>query len=255
MLCGIKGGHISYVRRSSSNTVLVYHYHHTLFRLYSSCLNLTRELHHNTSTYALLCTCSYITTTQQDYLFFYFCRKKLTPDQIKEWSTRLIGYANYVNIVDDIVVLVHQIVLEKAKTNTAVKIVLATLDSVSVGLRGVYDEFKVGYDEVQKGSAPDFEAPIPFPPPPPSIPDKGGAVSWFQLGWSIVRSALNAVALKFSKLELILGPLDKAGDELVKQLNKYFGQAALFEFPAEPTSKQEFEADYITYGIKPPVNK
>ena len=162
------------------------------------------------------------------------CRKKLSPEEVKAWQSKLIGYANYVNIVDDVIVLIHQIVLAKVPDSNVQKAILASLGGVSAGLMAVYNEFKNAYDQVTKDKViPSFTGDIPFPPPPPTIPDKGSAVSWFQLAWNAIQSALDVAAQKSPKINAILVPLIKAGNELVAELEKYFGG---LKFPSKPKS-------------------
>lgn len=150
-------------------------------------------------------------------------RKKLTPEQQKDWEKKLIAYANYVYITDTAVVGIIKIVQEKLRDSTAKKVVLSSCDAVIAGMQKAYDMFKSGYEQVKKGYKPDFTKEIPFPPKPPGFPTDKDYVSWFQLAWNIIESGLNLAAQHSSKLAEILPPLEAAGDQLVKDLKKYFG--------------------------------
>ena len=115
-------------------------------------------------------------------------------------------------------------IVQEKQSGTAQKILLASCDATVTGLQAAYKMMYDAYGEVQKGNKPDFTGTIPFPPPPPSppsSPDQG--VSWFQLAWNIIESALDLAAQKSPKLAEIMGPLSQAGDQLVKDLDKYFG--------------------------------
>ena len=158
----------------------------------------------------------------------------------------MIGYANYVRIVDEVAILIHEVVKARIMDETAKHIFMAILGSISAGGMSVYTEFKSAFDKVVKdGVVPDFEGEIPFPPPPPSIPDERSAVSWFQLGWNAIESALYIAAQKSSKLRAALDPLEKAGNELVKELNKYFGK---LKFPSPPKSSNMTLLTLSTYA-------
>lgn len=166
--------------------------------------------------------------------FIYNCLSysKLGPEEQKDWEKKLIAYANYVNITDNVLVIMMQIVKQKLPAGTAQKVVLASCDAVSAGLLAAYNEFKKAYGEVQQGNPPDFSGTIPFPPPPPSPPsDKDAAISWFQLAWNVIRDALNVAAQKSPKLAEIVGPLDAAGNKLVEDLDKYFGAPSPPDLP------------------------
>lgn len=140
-------------------------------------------------------------------------------------------------------------VQEKLEDGKAKKIVLSSCDAVSAGLLAAYYMFQKAYIDVKAGKKPDFKATIPFPPPPPSPPSgDADSISWFQLGWDAVRAALSVAAQKSDKLAEIFGPLEAAGDQLVKDLDKYFGptkpgeklplaENALEVFPPTPRSR------------------
>lgn len=164
------------------------------------------------------------------------CYRKPSPEELKDWKKKLIAYANYIDIVDNLIVIMKKVIEDKL-SGTAQKVVLALSDAVSAGLISAYNMFKSAYGEVLKGKAPDFTSSIPFPPPPPfSSPSKDtDSISLFQLTWNIVKGALNVAGQKSSKLAEYLGPLDVSGDELVKDLNKYFGKPE--EHPSEALRK------------------
>ena len=135
----------------------------------------------------------------------------------------MIAYANYIDITNDVVIGITKIVNDKLSDGTAKKIVLDSCDIIHAGLLKGYNIFKAGYDQASAGDQPDFSSDIPFPPKYPAAPSGGDSVSWFQLGWKVMRDALTVAAQKSAKLVEILPPLEKAGNKLVEDLNKYFG--------------------------------
>jgi len=91
---------------------------------------------------------------------------------------------------------------------------------------------KDGYDQVKAGKAPDFTNEIPFPPPLPSPPSETSDMpSWFMLAWKAVEGGLNLLAQRSSKIAEILPPIQAAGDEMVKDLIKYFYPSHQHQIP------------------------
>lgn len=146
---------------------------------------------------------------------------RLTPEEQKEWEEKMQKYGYICSISGNIIYLIRQVVNEKITDKTIKDAVLTTCDTVLAGLHEAWSEFNNANEQAKKGIKPDFSYTPPFPPAPPSPSDD--PVSWWQLGWNAIKLTLDAIAAHNKKLGEIMPTLDAAGDELVKDLNKYFG--------------------------------
>ncbi|XP_065914048.1 uncharacterized protein [Dysidea avara] len=99
----------------------------------------------------------------------------------------------------------------------------ATIRSIYAGLAKVFTMLQDAYKQVQAGTKPDFINELPFPDPLPALPANPTEFpSWFMIAWKTVENTLNALATRNSKIAEFLPPVEAAGDELVKDLEKYF---------------------------------
>ena len=146
---------------------------------------------------------------------------RLTPEEKKEWKEKMQKYAFICSIAGNVVFLIKEIVHKKISDKTIQDAVMTTCDAVLTALDKAWSEFNNAYQQAEKGIKPDFSYNPPFPPAPPTPSDD--PVSWWQLGWNAIKLTLDAIAAHNKKLGEIMPLLDAAGDELVKDLNKYFG--------------------------------
>ena len=149
----------------------------------------------------------------------------------------MISYANYLSVVDDIIVVIMKIIQEKLGDGTTKKAILASCDSIVAGIQKAYDVFKTGYSDAKEGKKPDFTHDVDFPPAPPTPSSYSDGVSWFQLSWNAIRSILDAIALKSTKLAEFIPIVTAAGDKLVEDLDKAFGKPK--DKPKESSTKPQ----------------
>ena len=163
---------------------------------------------------------------------------RLNPKEKKDWEKKLTTYAYEVNIACQVLLGVDKTVKKKL-TGKPLGIVDSVIRAVYAGLQKVYQMLADAKKQVDQGNAPDFTGDIPFPPPLPPIPsDPNQNVSWFTIAWGTVKDMLNLLAEKSPKLAEFLPPIEAAGDELVKDLKKYFPSTKGDVFPAYPTDLQ-----------------
>ena len=146
---------------------------------------------------------------------------RLTPEEKKEWKEKMQKYGYICSISGNTVLLIKEIVHTKISDKTVKDAILTTCDTVLDGLDKAWSVFDNAYQQAEKGIKPDFSYNPPFPSAPPTPSDD--PVSWWQLGWNSIKLTLDAIAAHNKKLGEIMPVLDAAGDELVKDLNKYFG--------------------------------
>ena len=169
--------------------------------------------------------------------------RPLTPEEQKEWEKKLTQYAYIVSVTSNTLIEVNKAANEKL-TGIPLGVTVSLTNALLVGLEKVYDILSGAYDEVKDGKWPDFTSEVPFPPapsPPPSNID--GSPSWFETSWRTVQDDLDYLALHNGKIALLLPPIVAAGDELVRELQKYFPPdngykyPSLKSFPSFPTAK------------------
>ena len=156
-------------------------------------------------------------------------KKKLNKEEQKQWEQTLIKYANYLNlfkiaIADGVVPKVQAL-----KKSNKRDIILASCDSIIALTNKVHEILQNAYDDVRKNSELDFDAVLPFPPPPLGIPDKATAITWVQLSWSIISGAISVVTTHFAKIRVYWSPLEAAVNKLIEDLGTIFGT------PKEPS--------------------
>jgi len=132
--------------------------------------------------------------------------------------------------------------VEAKVTGKALGIIDSSIRATYAGLEATFTMVKNAYTDIQNNKYPDFSGDVPFPQPPSPPPTKSAdAPSWFMLSWKLVKDALNFLATKNAKLAEFLTPIEAAGDELVKDLQKYFPPSSnipdLHTFPSLPPSK------------------
>ena len=120
------------------------------------------------------------------------------------------------------------------------KITLAVCDSVDSLCDKVYDILKGAYDNVVKNAELDFDAELPFPPPPLSMPTEDNTITWVQIGWGIISGALNIVIDNFPAVKVYWSPLEAAVNKLIEDLGKIFGPPP-GELRAKDGPKREVE--------------
>ena len=147
---------------------------------------------------------------------------RLTPEQQTEWKKKLTNYAYEVSIACDALNAMQKVIQGKV-SGTVFKVMDASIRAVYAGLLKVYDMLNDAMSQVKKGLMPDFTGEIDFPPQPPPLPsDPSKIPSWFQIAWKTIEDSLNLLAQKNPKLAEYLPPIEAAGNELVKDLEKYF---------------------------------
>ncbi len=164
----------------------------------------------------IICSCIHVFP-----LFYYLFSYRLTAEEQKDWEEKLTKYAYEVSITCNILLGIDKIVKEKL-SGKPLGVLDSLIQAVYAGLLKVYDMLSTAEDQVKKGQKPDFTGDIPFPPAPPPLPEPSQAPSWFQIAWNTVEDALNLLAEKNAKIAEFLPPIEAAGDELVKDLEKYF---------------------------------
>ena len=150
---------------------------------------------------------------------------KLSPDEQKIWMKKMVTYANYTVLADDVIVAIKVLIVDKLHDGDAKKILLASCDSAITGLQKAYSIFKDGYTAAEAGNKPDFSKDIDFPPAPPSpSSDSSKSIVWFQVTWNAIANVLNIAALHSNKLAEILPGIIAAGNKLVSDIEKEFGK-------------------------------
>lgn len=159
---------------------------------------------------------------------------KLTPEQKEDWEKKLRQYAYIVTITCDALVGIDKLVTEKL-TEKPLGVMDSVIRGIYAGLAKVYTMLKDGHEQAQAGTKPDFSNELPFPDNPPPLPGSNTDFSsWWMIAWNIVKSGLSMLATKNSKIAEIFPPIEAAGDELVKDLEKYFPSQIGVEFPVLP---------------------
>ena len=162
----------------------------------------------------------------------------MTPQQQQDWEKKLKQYAYIITTTCDVLLGIDKLVMEKLK-GKPLGIMDATIRSIYAGLAKVFTMLHEAYEQAQAGTKPDFTNELPFPDKLPVLPANPTEFpSWFTIAWKTVENTLNALATRNSKLAEFLPPVEAGGDELVKDLAKYFpekvesftGEATILDF-------------------------
>ena len=122
-------------------------------------------------------------------------------------------------------------VMEKVADRKAKGVMDSLIRSIYAGLLKIYSMLSDAYKQVQNKKYPDFTNDVPFPPAPPPIPSNPTDMpSWFMSAWEAIQGALNFLADENSKIAEILPPIEAVGNELVKDLQKYFSPSKQDQF-------------------------
>lgn len=152
----------------------------------------------------------------------------MSDEQVKEWEDKLAGWADYVTISANVLLMVQKIVDSTVTNKDARAGTDIAVRAIYKGLQEVIEIFRNEYDKVKKDKKkPDFtNEPLPPPSKLPDLPAEDGksAISWWQMAWSSISATLDAVARKVPKISVAVGPMEAAGKQLVEDLDKYFGK-------------------------------
>lgn len=133
-------------------------------------------------------------------------------------------YAGYINLFQN--VLKNGVIPEIKATVQDEKereILLAICNSILFLCSIVYNILHKAYEDAVKNGELDFEVELPSPPPSLSKPTEKDAISWVQLSWGIISSALNAVSASFAGIRVYWTALEAVINKLLDGLLKIFG--------------------------------
>ena len=157
--------------------------------------------------------------------------RQLTPEEQKLWERKLTQYALIITATGTALLDIDKLVRKELKG-----VPLAVLDSLIramyVALQNCHGLLNEAMTRVKAGKMPDFNSDIPFPKPPPKLPENSNDIpSWFMLNWDLVEQVIALVATRNSKLAKMLPMIEAGGRELVKELQNYFPPDHLNKLP------------------------
>lgn len=182
-------------------------------------------------------------------------KKKLNKEEQAQWEDRLIKYTNYLNLFKSAIAYGVVPKVQALKKSKERDIILASCDSILALTDKVYDILHDAFEDVRNNSELDFEAELPFPPPPLGIPTKDTAITWVQLSWGIISGAINVVTTSFAAIRVYWSPLEAAVNKLIEDLGKIFGPPKQFSLQKGTNEPNEFPA-IISFDLSlPPMKK
>ena len=164
----------------------------------------------------------------------------MTKEEQAQWASRLAKYATYLNLFKGTIAYGLIPKLQGLKDSKQKFIVLAVCDSVDSLCDKVYDILQDAHSDVLNKAELDFEAELPFPPPPLSMPTEDNTITWVQLSWGIISGALNIVTNSFAAIRVYWSPLEATVNTLIDDLGKIFGPPKEFILERAKDEPKEF---------------